>query len=272
MSLSTDRCGLRRLISRSQRWLSVVLYVTAVTMLATLPVASPAQGICCVCVDTVNTGGCALFASPPADCSGCMTFCVIAKSAFLRCTEDTDCSGGVADDCNPGETICTQQSPTDGFCNPQPTHTPTPTATATVTDTATVTATVTASQTPTHTATVTQTNTVTVTPTVTSTPTATSTRTSTNTRTVTPTATLVPNGGACDDPTDCISGNCVDDTCCAEPSCPPGQSCDNPANPGICTQRPNEPAPALSPGGVIAAAVILVALGALAVRRRQRGR
>ena len=68
-----------------------------------------------------------------------------------------------------------------------------------------------------------------------------------------------------------MSGNCVDDTCCAEPSCPPGQSCDNPGHAGVCSQDPTAPAPALSRGGVLAAAILLLALGGLAVRRRRRG-
>jgi hypothetical protein len=143
--------------------------------------------------------------------------------------------------------------------------TPAATATATATATPTATATATATQTSTQTATGTRTNTATVTPT------STSTRTATGTRTVTRTATRVPNGGACDDGTDCVSTNCVDNTCCSEPSCPPGQSCDNPGNAGVCSQDPSEPAPALSPGGVLAAAVLLLAIGGLAVRRRQRG-
>jgi hypothetical protein len=68
-----------------------------------------------------------------------------------------------------------------------------------------------------------------------------------------------------------MSGNCVDNTCCLEPSCPPGQSCDNPGNTGVCSPDPNQPAPALSRGGLLAAAVILLALGGMAVRRRRRG-
>jgi len=68
-----------------------------------------------------------------------------------------------------------------------------------------------------------------------------------------------------------MSANCVDDTCCAEPSCPPGQSCDNPGQAGVCSQDPTAPAPALSRGGVLAAALLLLTLGGFAVRRRRRG-
>jgi MYXO-CTERM domain-containing protein len=93
----------------------------------------------------------------------------------------------------------------------------------------------------------------------------------TNTPTATPTHTPVPNGGACDDGADCLSGNCVDDTCCAEPACPPGQSCDNPGHAGECSLDPAEPAPALSRGAVLFAAVLLLVLGGVAMRRRRRG-
>jgi hypothetical protein len=87
---------------------------------------------------------------------------------------------------------------------------------------------------------------------------------------VTPTSIGVPNGGACDDPVDCTSGNCVDDVCCADTSCPPGQSCDNPGNAGMCSPDPTAPAPALSRGGMLLALAILVALGGVAVLRRHR--
>jgi len=68
-----------------------------------------------------------------------------------------------------------------------------------------------------------------------------------------------------------MSGNCVDDTCCAEPSCPPGQSCDNPGHAGECSKNPSEPAPALSRGGLVAATILLLALGGMTVWRRRRG-
>jgi hypothetical protein len=68
-----------------------------------------------------------------------------------------------------------------------------------------------------------------------------------------------------------MSGNCVDDTCCADPFCPPGQSCDNPGHAGVCSPNPNAPAPVLSRGGMLASAILLLALGGMAVRRRRRG-
>ncbi len=96
------------------------------------------------------------------------------------------------------------------------------------------------------------------------------TPTSTATATATVTPTLVPNGGACDDPADCVSGNCVDDTCCTDPSCPPGQSCDNPGNVGLCSADPVAPAPAISPGGAALAVLALIAIGAIALLRWRR--
>ena len=170
-----------------------------------------------------------------------------------------------------------------GTVTDTPTVTQTPTATATATgtatssqtatstDTRTGTATPTATATGTTTLTATVTSTATATRTATTTPTVTSTGTVTNTATVTPTATPAPNGAACNTPTDCVSGNCVDHTCCAEPSCPPGQSCDNPGHAGECSQTLTAPAPALSRGGVVAAAVLLLGLGGVAMRRRWRG-
>lgn len=139
--------------------------------------------------------------------------------------------------------------------------TPTPTATATTTSTASSTATSTATETPTGTPT----------DTPTATPTGTATGTPADTPTVTPTNTRVPDGGSCDDPADCISGNCVDDTCCAEASCPPGQSCDNPGNAGVCSPDPVAPAPAITPTGVLLALALLLGIGGVALVRRRRG-
>jgi len=104
------------------------------------------------------------------------------------------------------------------------------------------------------------------------TPTVTDTATVTETPTVTPTNTPVPDGGGCDDPTDCVSGNCIDDTCCAEASCPAGQSCDNPGNAGVCSpDPPPAPAPALSRGAMLAALVLMITIGGFAILRRRRG-
>ncbi len=155
------------------------------------------------------------------------------------------------------------------------TNTPTATQTRTATSTATATATSTATRTATATGTATSTPTATATasntPTGTATSTVTSTGTMTDTPTATPTETPAPNGNACSAPSDCISGNCVDDTCCADPSCPPGQSCNVPGHAGECAADLTNPAPVLSPYGLLAAAVLLFTLGALALRRRMRG-
>ncbi len=97
-----------------------------------------------------------------------------------------------------------------------------------------------------------------------------STPTATSTATATATDTRVPNGGGCEDPVDCVSGNCVDDTCCTDPSCPPGQSCDNPGNVGLCSADPVAPAPALSPGGGVLTVTLLIAVGAIALLRWRR--
>ncbi len=121
---------------------------------------------------------------------------------------------------------------------------------------------------PTDTPTATPTSTPTDTPS--HTPTSTVTNTPTDTPTATPTGTGVPNGGACDDPADCMSGNCVDDVCCIAPSCPPGQSCDNPGNAGMCSADPTAPAPALSRRSLQLALALLVAVGGIAVLRRRR--
>ncbi len=94
----------------------------------------------------------------------------------------------------------------------------------------------------------TMTPTSTPTDTPTQTPTQTPTGTPTNTPTATPTNTLVPNGGACDDPADCVSGNCVDNVC---------------ADPGT-------PAPAVSPQGTWFLVALLVAVGAFALARPRR--
>jgi len=116
----------------------------------------------------------------------------------------------------------------------------------------------------------TPTPTLTATSTPTETSTATPTATPTETPTATPTNTGLPIGGACSDPTVCLSGNCVDDTCCADASCAAGQSCNNPGDLGVCSPDRATSAPALSPGGALAAAILLLALGCIVIQRRGR--
>lgn len=114
----------------------------------------------------------------------------------------------------------------------------------------------------------TDTPTATPTSTPTDTPTMTPTGTPTDTPTSTPTGTLVPDGGSCDEPTDCVSGNCVDDTCCVDSSCAPGQSCNNPGRVGECSPDPIAPAPGLSQNGILIVLFLLVGIGGVAMRRR----
>ncbi len=276
------------------RWtLRVALQVAILTTLATVASVPVAQAVCCVCRCTTDFG-CGQ-SEEPSSCANCVSFCATTSGGmctFVRCTEDPDCSNGVADNCPEGFNSCSQNTISQqGFCDPQPSFTPTttptdtptatptdtptatptdtPTATPTDTDTPTVTPTATPTDTPTNTPTATPTATITDTPTVT--PTATVTDTPTSTPTATPTSTGIPNGGGCNDPADCMSGNCVDDTCCAEPVCPPGESCDNPGNAGNCSPDPTAPAPVISRSGVLLALALLVAIGAVAVLRRRRG-
>ncbi len=309
MTFSTGWNASRRGAFCGQWSLWVIRHVAAVTMLAALAWVPVAQGACCVCncpecspCGNCSISGCCGSAAITdlAECTQvCTTLC--SMGSVVRFTTDADCSGGVADTCTAGDNLCVERA-SSGFCNSMPTATTTatetatpsdtpsstptitatatltetatitpadtPTATATSTGTATATGTGTPPNTPSSTPTITATGTVTRTATITPPPTATATATSTPT--VTPTG-GVPNGGACDDPADCMSGNCVDNTCCAEPVCPPAQSCDNPGHAGMCSQNPAAAAPALSRSGVLAAAALLLALGGLAVRRRRGG-
>jgi len=222
----------------------VALCVAAVATLATVGSVPVAQGVCCVCsCDCTPCGSCS-----SAGCCGsgsinseqeCATVCqTTCSGTIVRFSTDADCSAGVADSCSAGWNLCIERTNT-GFCNSEPTFTGTVTATATETATATPTGTTTSTPTP----------------------------TATVTATATPTLTRIPNGGACSDMSMCLSGNCVDDTCCAAPSCPAGQSCNSPGHPGECSQ-PTAPAPALSGPGVLAAIVLLLALGLATIRRR----
>ncbi len=79
----------------------------------------------------------------------------------------------------------------------------------------------------------------------------------------------IPDGGACADPTDCVSGNCVDDVCCDTICNLPGQECNLPAAPGVCTSTAAR-APAASPTGLMIGLVLLIGVGALALFRRTR--
>lgn len=170
-------------------------------------------------------------------------------------------------------------TPTD---TPTPTETATPTDTPTETPTATITCTSTSTSTPTVASTPTITATSTATATSTSTRTATATATPTSTWTATPTTTDTPtqtptptpqqDGARCDSETQCQSGFCVDGVCCDTECTDPLDRCDVPGEAGTCSRATAAPAPALSPWGLFSAALLLVAISALALRRRPPGR
>jgi len=109
------------------------------------------------------------------------------------------------------------------------------------------------------------------TPAPTDTPTFTPTASPTFTPTATPTNTPVPIGGTCSTPAQCAApGFCVDNVCCNAPCTSPLQRCDLPDELGSCVAAA-APAPALTPWGLIAVALLLVSAGAFTLRRRMRG-
>ena len=125
--------------------------------------------------------------------------------------------------------------------------------------------------TPTNTPTFTPTNTPTFTPTNTPTftPTSTPTATPTNTPTATPTNTPVPIGGMCSTPAQCAApGFCVENVCCNAPCTGPLQRCNLPDELGSCVSAA-APAPALTPWGLIATALLLVSAGVWTIWRRR---
>jgi hypothetical protein len=122
-----------------------------------------------------------------------------------------------------------------------------------------------ATQTPTQTPTATPTQTPTATPT--QTPTATSTQTPTATPTATPTNTGIPQGGDCPTPSQCSTGFCVDRVCCDTACTDPLMQCNLPGQRGTCASTA-APAPALTPWGLLAAAVVLASIAGFALRRR----
>ena len=97
------------------------------------------------------------------------------------------------------------------------------------------------------------------------------TPTSTPTATATATPTLRPNGAGCTTDPQCASTFCVDGLCCNSRCDQPGEVCDVPGREGTCLVP--APAPALSSGALATAVVLLMAIGALAlraIRRRDR--
>ena len=169
------------------------------------------------------------------------------------CASQGGCAEGIFNSelCPPGQVA----AGCDASCLPL-CGTPTPSSTPTSTPT----------DTPTHTPTSTPTNTPTATPTFTP------THTPTNTPTATPTNTPVPIGGACSTPAQCATpGFCVDNVCCNAPCTGPLQRCNLPDELGSCVSAA-APAPALTPWGLLATALLLVSAGVFTLRRRMRGR
>lgn len=98
------------------------------------------------------------------------------------------------------------------------------------------------------------------------TPTATPTRTAT--ATATPTHTPRPNGADCTIPSQCASTFCVNGVCCDTICDQPGELCGLHDHRGVCTV-PSAPAPALRGTWLFGALLLLIGIGALAVRNRR---
>jgi hypothetical protein len=95
------------------------------------------------------------------------------------------------------------------------------------------------------------------------------TPTPTATPTATPTNTRVPDGGACDEPVDCNSGNCVNGLCCNEPCTEPLERCNVVGQLGTCIGVSAQ-VPAASSGALLFGLVTLVIVAGLALLRRSR--
>lgn len=93
------------------------------------------------------------------------------------------------------------------------------------------------------------------------------TPTPTATPTATPTNTPVPNGGVCMTSPQCASTFCVDGVCCDRACDQPGEFCNLAGRLGICTV-PTAGAPVLDSRWLVGALLLLVAVGAFALRRR----
>ncbi len=97
------------------------------------------------------------------------------------------------------------------------------------------------------------------------------TPTATETGTVTPTGSPVPQGGACSVSSQCATSFCADAVCCDAACVGPLEQCDLPGRVGTCASV-TEPAPALTPWGLLMAALLLTTIAALALRNAARGR
>ena len=100
--------------------------------------------------------------------------------------------------------------------------------------------------------------------------TVTPTATPTGTPTATPTSTPLTDGAACTAPAECASTFCVDGVCCSTACNGPAEVCNLPGRRGTCTQ--GLPVPASSRSSVVATAMVLLAVGALALARRRARR
>jgi hypothetical protein len=213
--------------------------------------AATASAHCAVCVNVGNI-------PCPSAAPECFTDIVTATA---QC-EMLGCFGaatGVGQTC--GEGAFAYCAVIDGVPVGQtPTATPTHTATATATETETATATSTASETATATATATATSTASATGTATATATATATGT--------PTASPVPQGGACADPSQCVTGHCADGVCCDTACDQPLEQCNLPGQVGTCANTAAA-APAASSTGLLLMLGVLVGAGFAAFRARR---
>jgi uncharacterized repeat protein (TIGR01451 family) len=91
-----------------------------------------------------------------------------------------------------------------------------------------------------------------------------------NTASASVTVTLVPQGGACSASSQCATTFCADAVCCDTACDGPRQRCNVPGQVGTCTSA--AAAPALTPWGLLVAALLLTGIAALALRRAVRGR
>ena len=79
----------------------------------------------------------------------------------------------------------------------------------------------------------------------------------------------VPIGGMCSTPAECAApGFCVENVCCNAPCTGPLQRCNLPDELGSCVSAA-APAPALTPWGLIATALLLVSAGVWTIWRRR---
>lgn len=156
----------------------------------------------------------------------------------LSCNSNSDCvsgfcSSGCCAPCAGNQNCSAGEVCVSGVCEtPTPTPTPTPTATATPTPT----------------------------------PTPTDTPTATPTPTPTATSALLGLGLSCAAAAECASGFCASGVCCDAACTASDQTCSAPGRIGLCTGSPV--APILSVPAMCALVLLLIGVGAFALRRR----